>query len=374
MEFAACYIVRNEAKELDKSIHSLINAVDELVVVDTGSEDATIDIARSYRARIFSFPWQNHFAKARNFALSKVKSPWIIFLDADEYFLHPKRIRPALLDLLEGQPDADAVMLVRHNIDTGREENHLPYDVSLRILRNAPELRYRGRIHEMLQKNGDTPNLLYAGEGLSLVHTGYSSEVNKRKIRRNLALLNAEIAEEGKTPSHDMYLSDCYFSLGDYRGALLHAMEALCSDLLVISDQGSLYHIAIESMRQLNMPPEYMLALARAAIQDLPDLPEFYGEQGMILCGMGRLEKARRSLETAMDIYDRGKVNYRQGSYFTDSVAAIVCKRLGEIHRIRRDAESCQHWLKRALELDKKNPEIQALCRDFRKQFPQNPL
>ncbi len=371
MKLAACYIVRNEAKELDRSIHSLINAVDELVVVDTGSEDGTMDIARSYRAKLFSFPWQDHFAKARNFALSKVSSPWIIFLDADEYFRYPKQLRPTLLDLLEGQPDADAVMLVRRNIDTDYGENHLPYDVVLRILRNDPELRYRGRIHEMLQKNGDTPNLLYAGEELSLIHTGYSSGVNERKIQRNLALLKAEIAEEGKTPSHDMYLSDCYFSLRDYRGALLHAMEALDSDLLVISAQGSLYHTAIESMRQLNMPLEDMLALTRAAIQTLPDLPEFYGEQGMILCGMGQLEEARRSLEKSIAIYDRGKVNYRQGSYFTDPVAAIVCKRLGEIHRIKGNAKACGHWLRRALEFDEKNPEIQALCRDFRMQFPQ---
>lgn len=366
MKLAACYIVRNEAKELDRSIHSLINAVDELVVADTGSTDTTIDIARDYRARLFSFPWQDHFAKARNFALSKVESPWIIFLDADEYFLHPKQVRPAIQDLLEGESDAEAVMLVRNNIDIGNGGNRLPYDVALRIMKNSPDLRYQGRIHEMLQKNGHTPCLRYADERLTLIHTGYSSGLDKRKIQRNLALLKADIAENGKNPSHDMYLSDCYFSLQDYRRALLHAMEALDAGLLAISAQGSLYHTAIESMRQLDMPLEDMLALTQAAIQALPDLPEFYGERGMVLCGMGRLEEARRMLETAVSIYDKGKINYRQGSYFTDSVAAIICKRLGEICRLKGDEESCRHWLRRALDFDEKNPEIQALCRDLR--------
>ena len=98
MHLAACYIVKNEAKELDRSIHSLRHAVEELVVVDTGSKDATVEIARSYGAKILSFPWQDHFAKARNFALEHVESPWVIFLDADEYFMHPKSIRPAILE------------------------------------------------------------------------------------------------------------------------------------------------------------------------------------------------------------------------------------------------------------------------------------
>ena len=371
MQIAACYIVKNEADELDRSIQSLQNAIDELVVVDTGSADATVEIAKSYNAKIFSFPWQDHFAKARNFALEHVKSPWIIFLDADESFRYPKQIRPTIYEELEKNADLDAMMLTRYNIESGSLHTDIPYDISLRILRNAPELRYQGRIHELLKKATGTLNLAYTDERLSLNHTGYSSAHISTKIQRNLALLQRDIEENGKSPAHDHYLSECYFGLHDYKKALPHAMEALDAGLLLIGSQGSLYHIAIESMRQLNMPLQDMLSLTHAAIQELPELPEFYAEQGMVLCGMGRLEEAAEMLAKAMDIFDSAEINYRQSSYFTKEAAAIACKRLGEIAQIKGNTDSSAHWFQRALQLDNRNPEIQSLCQSFREKYPQ---
>lgn len=371
MQIAACYIVKNEAEELDRSIQSLQNAIDELVVVDTGSEDATVEIAKSYNARILSFPWQDHFAKARNFALEHVESPWIIFLDADEFFRHPKEVRPTIYEELGKTANLDAIMLTRYNMESGSLRTDIPYDISLRILRNAPELRYHGRIHELLKKTKGPLNLSYADERLSLNHTGYSSAHISAKIQRNLALLQRDIEENGKSPAHDHYLSECYFGLHDYKKALAHATQALDTGLLLIGSQGSLYHIAIESMRQLDMPLQDMLALTHAAIRELPELPEFYAEQGMVLCAMGRLGEAAEMLAKAMEIFDSTEINHRQSSYFTKEAAAIACKRLGEIAQIRGSIDSAAHWFQRALQLDGRNSEIQSLCRSFRKKYPQ---
>ena len=351
MQLAACYIVKNEAKELDQSIHSLRHAVEELVIVDTGSKDNTVEIAKSYGAKIFHFPWQDHFAKARNFALAHVESPWIIFLDADEYFRHPMEIQPAIQELLKGQPQSDAILLLRYNIDIDHQGKILPYDISLRILRNAPELHYQGRIHEMLRNRLGQLNTTHADERLALIHTGYSSLRNTNKIQRNLTLLEKEVAENGRTPFHSYNQATCYFGLKNYKKALILALDALDSNLTLVSGQGDLYHIAIESMRQLDMPLEDMLSLAQAAIRELPELPEFYGECGIILSAMGHLEEAYNMLKKAMDIYDHQKVNYRQGSYFTTATAAIVCKRLGEIQQILGQPEKARQWFQRAKSL-----------------------
>lgn len=355
MQIAACYIVKDELEELDRSIHSLRNAVDELVVVNTGTSKAITELARSYRAKVLSFPWQDHFAKARNFALEHVKSPWIIFLDADEFFRHPKEVRPALQEALEKDREMDAIMLLRYNIDKDDPRHFQAYDISLRIMRNSPHLRYRGRIHEMLQKGAEPLKLYYADERLALIHTGYSSGRSKQKGLRNLHLIQREIKEHGPSPFHEYNLSVCYFGMEAYRKALEHALNALDSDMQLVSAQGALYHIAIESMRQLNMPLEDMLSLAEAAIRELPKLPEFYAERGMILSAAGRLEEAKEMLEKAMDIYDTAKVNYHEESYFTPSVAAIVCQRLATLAELRGDNTAASQWSQRALEFTMKS-------------------
>ena len=79
-----CMIVKNEEKHLTKCLSSVKDIADEIVVVDTGSTDTTLHIAREFNSSIFHFKWNNDFASARNFALSKCQSDWILYLDADE--------------------------------------------------------------------------------------------------------------------------------------------------------------------------------------------------------------------------------------------------------------------------------------------------
>jgi glycosyltransferase involved in cell wall biosynthesis len=78
--------VKNEVAVLERSLFSAEKAADEIVVVDTGSTDDTVNIARAHGARVFSYAWKEHFSDARNFALEKVTGDWVVFLDADEYF------------------------------------------------------------------------------------------------------------------------------------------------------------------------------------------------------------------------------------------------------------------------------------------------
>ncbi len=79
-----CMIVKNEEENIGRCLASVKPVVDEMIVVDTGSTDRTIDIAKAFGAQVYDFEWTNNFAEARNFSLSKAAGDWILVLDADE--------------------------------------------------------------------------------------------------------------------------------------------------------------------------------------------------------------------------------------------------------------------------------------------------
>ncbi|MEW5768502.1 MAG: glycosyltransferase family 2 protein [bacterium] len=79
-----CMIVRDEEEQLPRCLESVKGLVDEIIVVDTGSKDKTMEIAHSFDARVYKHPWENDFSAARNISLSYAKSDWILILDADE--------------------------------------------------------------------------------------------------------------------------------------------------------------------------------------------------------------------------------------------------------------------------------------------------
>ena len=84
MSISLCMIVRDEERYLEQAIKSVWEIVDEIIIVDAGSLDRTVAIARKYTPNVFSYKWDNDFSKARNFALSKATKEWILVLDADE--------------------------------------------------------------------------------------------------------------------------------------------------------------------------------------------------------------------------------------------------------------------------------------------------
>ena len=96
---ALSMIVRDAEKDLPACLESARGLVDEIVVADTGSTDATPEVARRYGAQVFSIPWEQDYARARNLALAEVRSDWVLMLDADEQ-LDPgaARVLPRLME------------------------------------------------------------------------------------------------------------------------------------------------------------------------------------------------------------------------------------------------------------------------------------
>ncbi|MGC8490874.1 MAG: glycosyltransferase [Syntrophobacteraceae bacterium] len=193
-----CMIVRDEIDCLGRCIESVRDIVSEIVIVDTGSTDGTLDLAKRYASKLRQIAWNDDFSHARNISLDMAAGEWILQLDADEYLREESR--PELLEGIK-KPDVLAYSpAVRNHFEEGRHEIFYP----ARIFRRIPGVRYSGKIHEQV-----TPALLAilksdprwrtgTLEKVVIEHLGYmqQSKENKNKKSRNISLLTRALAED----------------------------------------------------------------------------------------------------------------------------------------------------------------------------------
>jgi glycosyltransferase involved in cell wall biosynthesis len=189
-------IVKNEIQNLPRCLASVKPYVDEMIVVDTGSQDGTPEIAAEHGATVRFFEWCDDFAAARNYAISQASSDWILMLDADEElviesdnFLYKLALYPEIVaysfqltDMMEESPDKIAGNYVT------------------RLFRNIPALKYLGRFHETIHYQNQYLNHNWSSytDNLKIRHYGYGKEqVKQKNISRNIPLLERLRQEEG---------------------------------------------------------------------------------------------------------------------------------------------------------------------------------
>lgn len=152
-----CMIVKNEQAVLSRCLSSVADIADEMIIVDTGSTDSTIEIAKSFTDHVFSFPWQDDFSAARNASLSHAKMDFCLWLDADDVLEEPDR--QALIALKSTLSlDVDIVMMKYH---TDFDKNGHPTFTYYRerLLQNGKGFEFVGAIHEVVIPKG---NILYS--------------------------------------------------------------------------------------------------------------------------------------------------------------------------------------------------------------------
>ena len=188
-----CLIAKNEEQFLAQCLKSVQGLDAQIILVDTGSKDRTVEIAREFGAEIHHFAWCEDFAAARNAALEPATGDWILVLDADEELPAAQHAK-----LLADMKNAHAIAYRMPMINAGKNDGrcYVP-----RLFRNAPGVHYFSRIHEQV-----FPSLLASSQawGLKsplgtaeLVHHGYTKELvrDRNKIERNLNLLKLALAE-----------------------------------------------------------------------------------------------------------------------------------------------------------------------------------
>ncbi len=189
-----CMITKNEEKNIKACLESMINIADEIIIVDTGSTDKTVEIAKSYGAKVFSHKWNDDFSEARNVSLEKATKDWIIVLDGDEVL--PQEDGKKLKHLIN-TTSMEALYLRLENIVDNKS---LGDAVVLRVFRNNKSYRFRNKMHEQVIFSIEE----YAGKdkiqatNLRILHYGYDPKIYNMedKQKRNLKILESYPEEE----------------------------------------------------------------------------------------------------------------------------------------------------------------------------------
>lgn len=197
---SVCLITKNEEKFLDQCLRSIKDVAHQIVVMDTGSTDRTIDIAKQYGAEVHSFTWCDDFSAARNAALEKASGDWVLVLDADEELAPDSKAA-----LRQAMQTPNTIGWRVPIIDVGREAEGRTFVA--RLFRNAPGLFYVSRVHEQVFSSVEVRreewNMETGVAEASLIHHGYTAEVvkDRNKVARNLRLLEIAIEEIPDDPN-----------------------------------------------------------------------------------------------------------------------------------------------------------------------------
>ncbi|MFC4999321.1 glycosyltransferase [Dactylosporangium cerinum] len=253
-----CMIVKNEEAFLRGCLESAAPAVDEMVVVDTGSTDATMEIAVAAGAVVLTDTLDGDFAKARNRALDAATSDWILVLDADERL--PEAAAASVRRLAsEAGAGRHAFGVTRYNFFPN---GGFYTDPVVRLFRRDPGIRYHGRVAETV-----APSLAESGRGWApsdvvLNHNGFSRPIAVRdaKLRMYLGLLQGRLDTEGDNPFLLMQIALSVRRLGRFEESLDLAQRAVAA-----SDDPELAYLHGHVLRSAGRDRDALAAFTRAA-------------------------------------------------------------------------------------------------------------
>lgn len=212
-------IVKDEAKNLPRCLNSVADVVDEIIVVDTGSTDKTVEIAKGFRAKVYHHPWEGSFSKARNYSLKYAACEWILILDADEELEKDDASR--LKEIAKDNNHTAVSFVIKNRFKDSTQES---YANMIRLFRNFNGVYYEGNVHNTIQCGGTCLN-----SSLSVIHHGYnlSEKEMEEKFLRTTTLLKEQIKTEPDNPIPHMYLGISYMGHGRYDEAIVESKMSL---------------------------------------------------------------------------------------------------------------------------------------------------
>jgi len=350
MLFSAALIVRNEEQYLEQCLASLQDLVDEIVVVDTGSTDRTKEIALEHAARVVDFTWCDDFAAARNHALSQAQGAWVLYIDADE---RARRGQAALLREMLKDPEfiAYTVQLYPHPTSTAYPE--------LRIFRNDPRIRFRGRIHERIWPAIERYQSERGGRigacGLAIDHEGYQSD-QQRKHLRNLPLLRRELREDPSRVYCWCHLADIHAELGkghSARRAWMKALEIVRRRQQVRPDDCLPYLGLAQWQFESQQDPQPLL---QEGLRRFPTNLQLHWLQGKVLMASKRFEDAIPVFEYLIDCGKTGDFEHAI-SYDRRLLAELPLSHLAACHFELKDYAQSGRYFDLAAEIAPENLE-----------------
>lgn len=254
-----CMIVKNEEMLIGRCLDSVEKLVDEIIIVDTGSTDRTVDVVSAYTSKVYSYPWKDDFSDARNFSFSKASMDYCMWMDADDVLDESEKEK--FLQLKKSlSPETDIVMMKYHtSFDEVGNPSFTYYRE--RWIRNAPQYRWIGEVHEVIPPNG---KIIYSD--IAICH----KKISVKDPDRNLKIYQKMIADKKLLEPRQLYYygrelyyhkqyeeavsileqfllsadgwienkieacsicANCYYELGNEQSALTTLLRSMCYDL-----------------------------------------------------------------------------------------------------------------------------------------------
>ncbi len=221
ISIGACLIVKNEEEMLARALDS-IKGIDLITLVDTGSEDSTVEIAKKYTDDIYFFEWVDHFGKARQYSKDKSKADWIITVDADEYLeCSIEHVR----EVVERADKEGFVFVDTRVVPEGSEKVEGAGNWFPRIYKNIPEITWHGAAHNYLAYNGESAGTVGKSikSDIRIIY-GYSP-AHKKDPERTLRILKAAVEKNPELTRERYYLAREYFYRKNWAKTLEHLDE-----------------------------------------------------------------------------------------------------------------------------------------------------
>ena len=270
-ELSLCMIVRDEEKVLKRCLESVADAVEEIIIVDTGSVDGTRKIAAEFTEKVYEVPWKADFSAARNFAFAKASKEYLLWMDADD--LLPAEDKEKLLALKEelSEIQADCVMLPYDAAFDADGKVTFSYERE-RILRNCPQAKWVGRVHEVIPPFG---TVLHRD-----VHIEHRKE-EKPYSRRNLEIYETMLAEGVKLDARERFYfaRECYYH-GNYAKAVIYFWKFLQDPAAWVENKIEACRFLYYCLMELEQEKEAIAALLQGLM--------FAPPNGELCCELGK--------------------------------------------------------------------------------------
>jgi hypothetical protein len=346
-------MARNEQDNLPGCLESIAGQVDAIYLTDTGSTDATVEIARRFGARVRDFEWSDDFSAARNASIHGVAEDWLLTLDADD------RLPAGALDQLRNELQSNACV---GTLDYRVEERFTPLR-AIKFLRNGLGAHFEGIIHEhvfswLAGRLGE--GWVVQDLPSELIHTGYSPETLPRKLARNLPLLRAEW-ERSKALAEPRLDVGAELGLAlAHAGALSEARQFLGSLLneSMANDCPERLELFINLLWVLDQAEgsQARLELARSLEDPLAHSPVYQLHRGLAELAASQFIQARKWLER---FRDRDSTTRFEIPIPVEYLGAGLWRELGICFRGEGDLAAAVECFRRCIDLEPANREYQ---------------
>lgn len=279
---SACIMTKNEENVIAQCIDSISPYVEEVIVLDTGSIDKTVEIAKCKKVIVEQTSWNNSFSLVRNELIRIASKPVILMIDADEILVADQQ---ELLERSYNLVVENNSMIGRLSIINQTENNETTRSSVARLFSNSTDIFFEGAVHEQIHSK--TRSLSYFDTELKVMHDGYSKERVGRnnKIQRNLELLFSELRDKPEDSYLNFQIGRTYSVNGEHDKAEHYLNKAYRS-----ANGNEIFHSTIIQTYGWtlleNSKFETLLALLYSAIDKYPDYTDLYFLYGCALTKM----------------------------------------------------------------------------------------